>query len=445
MNPIPTLSDLTARLSRTPYQGYVYAYPHKTAYRPLTPPRSLASVWSEQPQDSLFLYVHIPFCGMRCGFCNLFTQANPVDSLVTLYRDALDRQMLRTRAALPDARFARLAIGGGTPTYLDLPDLIGLFERMRTIFGVDPRQIPTGIEVSPETVTPEKLAFLREIGVQRISMGVQSFRENETKHAGRPQKLATVHTAIEAITAQRFPIRNLDLIYGMPEQTLDTWDDSLRQTLAIRPEEIYLYPLYVRPLTGLGKSDREWDDIRIACYRHAVGVLTNAGYRQVSMRMFRLAELPHDSGPDYCCQRDGMLGLGCGARSYTAGLHYSGEYAVGSQSVRSILRDYVARSDADFDRVDFGVELDAVEQRRRWLLQSLLVAEGMSREFYRQRFSSDALDDFPELWELPESGLASITDLHITLTALGLERSDTIGPWLFSPAMRQRMEAYQWR
>ena len=98
-------------LSGSPYRSYVYAYPHKTAYRPLSPPRALDEVWASERRDALFLYVHIPFCEMRCGFCNLFTAARPKASLVGEYLDALGRQCRRVREALPDARFARFEIG----------------------------------------------------------------------------------------------------------------------------------------------------------------------------------------------------------------------------------------------------------------------------------------------------------------------------------------------
>src|SRR5436190_20641717 len=103
---------------QSPYQSYVYAYPHKTAYRTFDPPLNLRELWANEERAALFLYLHIPFCEMRCGFCNLFTTANPKEDLEAAYLDAVERQARRVRAALGSASFARLAIGGGTPTYL---------------------------------------------------------------------------------------------------------------------------------------------------------------------------------------------------------------------------------------------------------------------------------------------------------------------------------------
>src|SRR5258708_26410277 len=115
-------------LDGSPYQGYAYAYPHKTAYRPFATPSALSELWEAERRDRLFLYVHVPFCEMRCAFCNLFTQARPQDDLVGAYLAALQRHAEQVRAALPDARFARCAIGGGTPTFLDVADLEHLLD-----------------------------------------------------------------------------------------------------------------------------------------------------------------------------------------------------------------------------------------------------------------------------------------------------------------------------
>jgi oxygen-independent coproporphyrinogen-3 oxidase len=428
----------------SPYVAYSYAYPHKTAYRPLATAISLADAWREERQDALFLYLHIPFCEHRCGFCNLFTLAQPEASLTRRYLDALRRQAEATRAALPDARFARLAIGGGTPTFLTTEELAELFEIITGVMGARPRAIPVSCEASPATVDAEKLALLRKSGVDRLSLGIESFSERDAHAMGRPQQSATVAQALRLVRDAGFPIINLDLIYGAESQTTASWLASVQQAIDFAAEEIYLYPLYVRPLTGLGKSARTWDDWRLALYRAGRERLLESGYEQVSLRMFR-RPLANESGPVYCCQDDGMIGLGCGARSYTRSLHYSREYAVASRAVAGILADYLQRTHDDFGRIDYGIHLDADEQRRRWLIMSLLQVEGVARAAYRLRFGADALAEFPQLGELAPAGLATINDARIVLTPAGLERSDAIGPWLYSPAVQRLTEDYAWR
>jgi oxygen-independent coproporphyrinogen-3 oxidase len=426
-----------------PYEAYVYAYPHKTAYRPLDPRPSLREVWAQERTDSLFLYLHVPFCEMRCGFCNLFTRTGAPAELVTSYLDALQRQAEAIRQALPhEARFVTTAIGGGTPTYLEAAELARLLDLAEQTMGADFSTTPLGIETSPATATPDRLAVLAERGTTRISIGVQSFIDAEARAALRPQRRTEVETALAAIREAAFRTLNIDLIYGIDGQTPDTWRHSLDAALAWRAEEIYLYPLYVRPLTGLGVLGRDWDDQRLGLYRQGRDHLLAAGYEQVSMRMFRLPGT--DSGTEYCCQSDGMVGLGCGARSYTSRLHYSFEYAVGVRHVRAIIDDFVRLPRTAFDVANVGFALDDLERRRRHLIQSLLQAEGLDRAAYKTRFGADVLDDFA-LDAFAERGWVADDSAHVRLTPEGLARSDAIGPALFSGRARDLMDSYDLR
>lgn len=453
MNALPAQPSLESLLRMPPYQAYSYSYPHKTAYRALHEPRALRDVWAEEDRSALFLYLHIPFCSYRCGFCNLFTLARPSTEAVERYLGQLDTQLAVAIDALDEHRFARLALGGGTPSYLDTPQLSRLFDSLRRR-GVDARAIPAGMEVSPETVDPAKMALCRDAGIDRISMGIQSFSDAEVRTLVRPQQREEVERAIVAIRAQRFPILNLDLIYGIQGQTVASFLASIDSALAFAPEELYLYPLYVRPLTGLGRIESrdgkprfalqpEPLDARAEMYRAGRDRLLAAGYTQVSMRMFRAAHAPaNDAGPAYCCQDDGMIGIGCGARSYTRALHYSSEYGVSRRSVAAILDHHLSLTAEDFARVDHGFALDGDEQRRRYAIQSLLVWPGLDLAAWRARFGSDVFDDLPQLAALEPLGLASRTDALLALTASGMARADTLGPWLISPAVAARMAAY---
>lgn len=439
------MNSLNDLLEQSPYQSYVYAYPHKTAYRSLPQPIPLRTAWDTERRDALFLYLHIPFCEMRCGFCNLFTTVNPKGDIEERYLATLERQARRVQATLSPARFARFAIGGGTPTYLTPANLHRLFDIAEQIFGADLRRVPTSVETSPKTSDRARLNVLRERGTDRISIGVQSFYEEEAAAAGRPQTTAVVEAALERIRALGFPTLNIDLIYGIGGQTVESWLGSLRAALRYQPEELYLYPLYVRPLTGLGRHARAWDDIRLSCYRAGRDLLLSQGYHQVSMRMFRAAHAPTLDGPIYCCQEDGMVGLGCGARSYTQHLHYSSEYAVSAGGVRAILQDYLARDDASFDLAHYGYQLAEEDLRRRYTIQSLLQADGIDRVAYQRHFASDAPSDIPQLYDLVASELATLDSERLALTARGLELSDSIGPWLYTAQVQALMEAYELR
>ncbi len=439
-----------------PYQAYSYSYPHKTAYRTLDMPRSLRDAWRDEDRRALFLYLHIPFCSYRCGFCNLFALARPAEDTVARYLDQLEAQFATTQDALGEHAFARFALGGGTPSYLDLSQLQRVFAMLRA-GGVNLRDIPAGMEVSPETVDAEKMALCREAGIDRISMGIQSFSEAEVRALVRPQQREVVERAIDAIRAQRFPTLNLDLIYGIEGQTVASFVASIDSALAFAPEELYLYPLYVRPLTGLGRISQsdgkrrfalqpEPVDDRLSMYRAGRDRLLAAGYTQVSMRMFRAPHAPAtDIGPAYCCQDDGMVGIGCGARSYTRGLHYASEYGVSRRGVVDILDHYLSLSREAFARVDHGIVLDGDEQRRRFAIQSLLVKPGLSLSAWRARFGSEVFDDLPQLRDLEPAGLAHLDGDLLVLNDEGFARADTLGPWLISPAVAARMAEYTLR
>jgi oxygen-independent coproporphyrinogen-3 oxidase len=152
-----------------------------------------------------------------------------------------------------------------------------------------------------------------------------------------------------------------------------------------------------------------------------------------------------------------MVGLGCGARSYTRAYHYSNEYAVGASGVRAILQAYINTPAKGFAYASYGFHLNEDEQHRRYVLKSLLEAGGLDLLAYRERFGSTPLTDLPELSELQKlrlvhtigweqaTGKGQAPPLRMVLTAAGLERSDAIGPWLYSEHVQQLMEDYQLR
>jgi oxygen-independent coproporphyrinogen III oxidase len=421
------------------YDGYAYAYPHKTAYRPLNPPVSLSSAWRGEDKSRVFLYVHLPFCEMRCGFCNLFTTVQPGSNLVEQTLAAIQRQSGVVAASVAPERIAQAAFGGGTPSFLNESQLENLFSQLTHIWPVQWNRIPTSFEVSPGTVTPEKLSLLKGLGVDRISLGVQSFVAEDLISLKRPQPAGELERACQFIKAAGFPVFNIDLIYGTDGQDARRWQSSLDRALEWEPEELYLYPLYIGKLTNLHRSGKRPAEHRRDLYRQARDFLLSAGYRNISMRLFRRADVIRQT--DYCCQEDGMIGLGPGARSYTEALHYSTEYAVGQTGVKMIIANFNSRDDASFASADYGAALDLEEQKLRYVIKSLLRADGISHAAYQQRFGSSLATDLPQLRELFELGLAAESDGRLQLNDDGLAWSDTIGPWLYSEATMERMNA----
>jgi oxygen-independent coproporphyrinogen-3 oxidase len=419
--------------------SYAYSYPHKSSYRRLSAPVPLADAWRDEDQRRLALYVHIPFCEMRCGFCNLLTQSQPESAAVTAYLASLQRQMQVVHRQLPGAEFSQFALGGGTPTYLTAQQLETLFQHIESAFDVAPCRVSTSVEASPATCTPDRLRVLAGQGVERISLGVQSFVEADVHRIGRAQQSSLVYAALENIRTFGFPILNIDLIYGGPEQSQESWLHSLRSALRYSPEELFLYPLYVRPETGLARTGCA-SGHRVDLYRAGRDLLVDAGYRQISLRCFRRPQtLPAN---DYCCQHDGMVGLGCGARSYTRELHYATRFAVTQSGIRAILHDWMAQTDSDFAVATHGIRLNSEEQRRRFVILCLLQAGGLSDAEYAARFDSSPVTDVPELFSLMSRGWVVRRDGRSMLTEQGLENSDMAGPTLYSRPVRSRLQEF---
>ncbi|ASR47193.1 coproporphyrinogen III oxidase [Paenibacillus kribbensis] len=439
----PENPDEWARTIReAPYRSYLYSYPHKTAYRALDTPLSLRELWEQEELESYFLYMHIPFCAARCGFCNLFTLPDKRLDVHKEYVDALERQARQWAPIMGGRPFSRFAIGGGTPTLLEAPLVERLFDIAENIMGLNPKRASISVETSPDTVTEDRLEVLKRRGTDRVSMGIQSFVESESAAIYRPQKPKLVREALARLVEYNFPLLNVDLIYGLPGQTLETWLYSLEEALSYSPGEIFLYPLYIRENTILkpGYTGLE-HDIRLSLYEAARERLKQAGYVQYSMRRFAKNEGASDKELlPYSCQEEGMAGLGCGARSYTRNVHYASRYGVSAAATRSIIADYVAAERHDL--ADYGFILNADESKRRFILKALLHREGLNLSAYAERFGVPLPDDFTGMSLLLKSGMAVVEEGSLRLTEEGMAYSDAIGDWMISTAVRERMEGY---
>lgn len=452
VKPVEQSRSITDAINLNAYESYSYSYPHKSAYRVLHETVSLSDAWINETKKSLFLYLHIPFCEMRCGFCNLFSLSRPQDELLQAYLKQITRQAKVFKDNVAPFCIDQFAIGGGTPSLLTEKQIDNLFQNIDNNLSVNIDQIPGSFEVSPQTINKEKLTLLKDYNLSRISIGIQSFIELETKVIGRPQNIKQSKDALALIKSFDFETFNIDLIYGVPGQSEQDWLLSLTQAMVYQPEEVYLYPLYIRELTGLWNADKRNNHANAGVvsehclYLYQVGrdFLLSQGYTQISMRMFQLSGQAKSKVPqDYSCQDDGMFGLGAGARSYTRNLHYSFDYSVNQKSVKSIIENYCQYSENDFSYINHGIYLNENEQKRRYIIQSLLLIEGVTQSDYYRRFKSKIIDDFPQLLELIDEHLAVQSDGKLCLTPKGVMFSDAIGPWLNSPAVKDKMYHYQ--
>ena len=414
------------------YVSYMYSYPHKTAYRTLTPPVSLSPYLERLEGREASLYFHIPFCAHKCGYCNLFSQQCCDAERISLYLHTMRRQAEQLSVAAQGLKFTSFAVGGGTPLILDEGQLEELF-CLAELFGVHPSRVFTSVETSPEYTQKSVLRQLRARGVERLSMGVQSFNETELKKLKRRPGLGTVVGALENIVEAGFPQFNLDLIYGIEGQTVESFMRSLNTALTYRPNELFIYPLYVRPGTRI--DVRSTDDIGYAIYKSARELLVGQGFVQTSMRRFVRRETTET---EFSCGDEVMLSCGAGGRSYLGNLHYATPYAVRQQAIADEIEHYIRTT--DFMTAANGFLLSTEEMQIRFIIKNLMYYRGVDLAEYEKRFGEKP--DRNLFRELTDRGWIEETGRIVRLTEEGMAYSDYIGQAFISPVVRKLMSEY---
>ena len=414
------------------YVSYMYSYPHKTAYRTLTPPVSLSPYLERLEGREASLYFHIPFCAHKCGYCNLFSQQCCDAERISLYLHTMRRQAEQLSVAAQALKFTSFAVGGGTPLILDEGQLEELF-CLAELFGVHPSRVFTSVETSPEYTQKSVLRQLRARGVERLSMGVQSFNETELKKLKRRSGLGTVVGALENIVEAGFPQFNLDLIYGIEGQTVESFMRSLNTALTYRPNELFIYPLYVRPGTRI--DVRSTDDIGYAIYKSARELLVGQGFVQTSMRRFVRRETTET---EFSCGDEVMLSCGAGGRSYLGNLHYATPYAVRQQAIADEIDHYIRTT--DFMTAANGFLLSTEEMQIRFIIKNLMYHRGVDLAEYEKRFGEKP--DRNLFREFTDRGWIEETGRIVRLTEEGMAYSDYIGQAFISPVVRKLMSEY---
>lgn len=414
------------------YVSYMYSYPHKTAYRTLTPPVSLSPYLERLEGREASLYFHVPFCAHKCGYCNLFSQQCCDAERISLYLHTMRRQAEQLSVAAQGLKFTSFAVGGGTPLILDEGQLEELF-CLAELFGVHPSRVFTSVETSPEYTQKSVLRQLRARGVERLSMGVQSFNETELKKLKRRPGLGTVVGALENIVEAGFPQFNLDLIYGIEGQTVESFMRSLNTALTYRPNELFIYPLYVRPGTRI--DVRSTDDIGYAIYKSARELLVGQGFVQTSMRRFVRRETTET---EFSCGDKVMLSCGAGGRSYLGNLHYATPYAVRQQAIADEIDHYIRTT--DFMTAANGFLLSTEEMQIRFIIKNLMYHRGVDLAEYEKRFGEKP--DRNLFREFTDRGWIEETGRIVRLTEEGMAYSDYIGQAFISPVVRKLMSEY---
>lgn len=422
-----------------PYIQYMYSYPHKTAYRPL-PGVFLKDYMSFLEGQGHGLYLHLPFCRTKCGYCNLFSVTGQKSGQIDRYLEAVERQSRQYQELLRPRQttFSDLVIGGGTPLLLTDKQLEHMFCMLKELFVLETgAQIVT--ETSPNETTREKLEVLRQAGVTRISMGVQSFIEEELCTLRRRHSPGQARKSLALIKEHGFPCVNVDFIYGIPGQTVESLLSSLKEALTFEPEELFLYPLYIKHGAGLaGEGVVPDPESALLQYREASAYLRASGFRQDSMRRFVKSSRPRTYTE---CGFGTSLALGCGGRSYLGNLHFCSPYAITREGCLTQLHAFLQTR--DYTKITHGIFLNQEEEKRRMVIRHLLIYPGLSISGYEGRFGSRAREDFPVLKKWEDMGFVTLEDGYLALTKSGLALSDWLGPALMSEAVRDKMKEWE--
>lgn len=427
------------------YIQYMYSYPHKTAYRPLegVSLEDKASLLAERENE---WYIHLPFCESKCGYCNLFSVSGADPSLIDAYLERVEvqafqyREMFERQEKMPV--FSSLTVGGGTPLLLSTAQL----ERM---FSIVKRTAPMTekpeiiVETAPNQTTEEKLSVLKENGVARVSIGVQSFLDRELLTMGRRHRAEQARRALKLIKETGFDCVNLDLIYGVPGQTKESFLFSVAEAVSFEPQELFLYPLYVR--RGVSMTEGIADEEQAyQLYCEAVSFLREKGYRRDSMRRFVRSDQPAVFKE---CGYGNTLSLGCGGRSYLGNLHACAPFAVRPAECRMRIQEFLDTE--DYLAVPYGFVLSEDEEKRRYSIKHLLFGTGISLNAYRKKFGTKPEADFPFLKDWKKQGLIKEENkqgensLFFRLTEDGIGWSDALGTAFISPDVRRKMEEFR--
>jgi putative oxygen-independent coproporphyrinogen III oxidase len=265
------------------------------------------------------IYVHVPFCLTRCGYCDFNAYAG-LDELKPRYLRALLAEAALAAPAWDAASVESVFLGGGTPTTMTASDLGSLLGALRDAFEISPdAEITT--EANPDTVEEDSLSALLAEGYSRLSMGAQSFDPAVLRSLERLHSPDSVRQAIAAARAAGYVNVNLDLIYGAHGETLESWERTLAETVALAPEHVSAYALTIEPATPLGRAVARGDvpepdpDTQADMFQLACSMLRDAGYGHY--------EVSNWARPGYECRhnlgywrRQPYLGLGAGAHSY---------------------------------------------------------------------------------------------------------------------------------
>ena len=327
----------------------------------------------------LGIYVHVPFCRSKCAYCDFYSLTTKDDRIVDGYLDAVCAHIKESGSLAPGYRVDTIYFGGGTPTFFGADGMATILTTIRRNFDVDNNAEIT-FEANPDSISDRLLHRLHAEGFNRVSLGVQTDDDEILKTIGRPHNYAQAVTAIDRIRRAGFKNLSLDLIYGLPGQTLRGWEETLDHVLRQNPEHISCYGLKLEPGTPLYEYRDQYeipsDDDQADMYLTAVENLESRGYRQYEISnfckrgMFSRHNMKYWTGGEY-------LGFGPSASSDFAGKRFTLVRDVQTY-MNGILKGGEVMEDVQ--------EIPLRERAGEYLMLRLRTSSGISAEEYEKMF-----------------------------------------------------------
>ncbi|RJG09725.1 oxygen-independent coproporphyrinogen III oxidase [Pseudomonas cavernicola] len=386
----------------------------------------------------LSLYLHIPFCANICYYCACNKVITKDRSRSELYLDRLTHEIAILGPHLDRRqRIEQLHLGGGTPTFLNHDQLRRLMAALRQNFSLlDDDSGDYGIELDPREADWSSMGLLRELGFNRVSVGVQDFDPAVQRAINRLQSLEQTRTIIEAARTLQFRSVNIDLIYGLPKQTPASFDRTVAEVISLQPDRLSVFnyahlPQRFLPQRRINNSELPTAADKLAMLQQTIEQLTGAGYRYIGMDHFALAD-----DELTCAQEDGrlqrnfqgytthghcdLLGLGVSAISQIGELY--------SQN-SSDLTQYQNNLEIGQLATQRGLHCSTDDRIRRTVIQHLICQFKLEFAVIESQFNLDFRAYFsavwPQLQQMATDGLLDLTDsaIHIRPTGRLLVRS----------------------
>lgn len=434
------------QLIREQVQGdYIYMYPPRQSYHRLMAQhledhiRESLDQTSKQP---LNIYLHFPFCRQICAFCNLYSVSVRPSEQFSEYVDLMKCEIELWSGLIAGRTVDTIYFGGGTPSILPVAQLERCLSSLEETLGISRAEVrEVAIEIAPDTVDEIKLRELQSIGITRVNLGLQTTSDEGLHQIGRRHGFSLARKRIEDALSSGFGNVCIDLIYGLPQQTIGQWHNIVQDVMDFKAPTICAYPLTLRPNTGFArKSITLVGADQYIKYEITRDLLEQAGYTQEThVRYIVPGQGGYRQKQNHWAGQD-IVGMGAGARGYLRHCDYRNGYSIRRR--RDALESYGSRIRLGKWPYTTGFYLDKSERMRRQVILGLL---DFDRSAFRAEFGVDVEEVFlNEFLELRRLNLIDISDERIRLTKEGRKYRDLIVQRFFSEDVWRRISEFDY-